>query len=205
MFIGVWNKSVILTYFGLLFSVIGMYLAFTNENILYAFSCLMVSGVCDLFDGKVARMCKRTEKEKKFGVELDSLADTVCFVVFPIIILLNMGLTKIYHVPAFCFFALAGVARLGYFNVSLDEDNLSTPVKYYSGLPVTAIAMLLPLAQLISILIGIKDYSIYYLVIITLIGLLNILNIKIKKPGGLAYPIAAILAVIMLVLFIGVL
>ena len=65
--------------------------------------------------------------------------------------------------------------------------------------------MLLPLAQLISILIGIKDYSIYYLVIITLIGLLNILNIKIKKPGGLAYPIAAILAVIMLVLFIGVL
>ena len=62
MFIGVWNKSVILTYIGLFFSVIGMYLAFTNENILYAFSCLMVSGVCDLFDGKVARMCKRTEK-----------------------------------------------------------------------------------------------------------------------------------------------
>ena len=63
MFIGKWNKSVILTYVGLMFAVAGIFLAFTTDKITYSYSCLMMAGICDLFDGMVARKCKRTEEE----------------------------------------------------------------------------------------------------------------------------------------------
>ena len=64
MFIGVYNLSVLLTYLGVCFAVFGMYLAITG-NIPAAVMCLILAGVCDMFDGYVARKCKRTEDEKK--------------------------------------------------------------------------------------------------------------------------------------------
>lgn len=78
MIIGKWNKSVILTYIGLIFSVLGIFICSTKENsINIAMCCLIISGICDLFDGFIARKCKRTEEEKKFGVQLDSLVDVI--------------------------------------------------------------------------------------------------------------------------------
>ena len=52
--IGFYNYSVILTYMGLAASVIGMTQVFA-ENYRGAFLCLIISGTCDMFDGKVAR------------------------------------------------------------------------------------------------------------------------------------------------------
>ena len=90
MFIGKWNKSVILTYIGLAFGILGIALTLLGVKTKYALMCLMVAGVCDMFDGTVARRCKRTKEEKEFGIQLDSLVDTGCFVMFPIIILLTI-------------------------------------------------------------------------------------------------------------------
>ena len=71
MFIGFYGASVLLTYIGLAFSVTGMVLAFLG-HILAAVMCLILAGVCDMFDGTVARDCKRSETEKKFGIQIDS-------------------------------------------------------------------------------------------------------------------------------------
>lgn len=203
MFIAKWNKSVILSYVGLVFAIIGMYICVTTGNILHALSCLIVSGVCDLFDGKVARMCKRTKDEVKFGIQLDSLVDTASFVVFPIIILLTIGLTDWYQLPVLALFAICGIARLGHFNCLVEDSD--KPVDYYTGLPVTAIAMVLPLLYLLSYIIPSNIYPIVLTILIGVNALLNILTIKVKKPRGIAYPIFAIAAIIMLVLFLGVL
>lgn len=203
MFIAKWNKSVILSYVGLVFAIIGMYICVTTGNILHALSCLIVSGVCDLFDGKVARMCKRTKDEVKFGIQLDSLVDTASFVVFPIIILLTIGLTDWYQLPVLALFAICGIARLGHFNCLVEDSD--KPVDYYTGLPVTAIAMILPLLYLLSYIIPSNIYSIVLTILIGVNALLNILTIKVKKPRGIAYPIFAIAAIVMLVLFLGVL
>ena len=47
----------------------------------------MFSGFCDMFDGIVARTKKdRTDEEKRFGIQLDSLSDIVCFGVLPFVI-----------------------------------------------------------------------------------------------------------------------
>jgi CDP-diacylglycerol--serine O-phosphatidyltransferase len=203
MFIAKWNKSVILSYVGLVFAIVGMYICVTTGNILHALSCLIVSGVCDLFDGKIARMCKRTKDEIKFGIQLDSLVDTASFVVFPIIILLTMGLTDWYQLPVLALFAICGIARLGHFNCLVEDSD--KPVAFYTGLPVTAIAMVLPLLYLFSYIIPSNIYPIVLTILIGVNALLNILTIKVKKPKGIAYPIFAIAAIVMLVLFLGVL
>lgn len=203
MFIAKWNKSVILSYVGLVFAIVGMYICVTTGNILHALSCLIVSGVCDLFDGKIARMCKRTKDEIKFGIQLDSLVDTASFVVFPIIILLTMGLTDWYQLPVLALFAICGIARLGHFNCLVEDSD--KPVAFYTGLPVTAIAMILPLLYLFSYIIPNNIYPIVLTILIGVNALLNILTIKVKKPKGIAYPIFAIAAIVMLVLFLGVL
>jgi hypothetical protein len=82
MFIVKFNKSVIVTYLGVVFGCLSMYFAFSKvafaevNHIRYSLIFLMLAGVCDMFDGKIARMCKRTKQEKEFGIQLDSLADT---------------------------------------------------------------------------------------------------------------------------------
>ena len=55
--IGFYNYTVILTYMGLASAVVGMVTALKG-NLLVAVVCLMVSGACDMFDGKVARTKK---------------------------------------------------------------------------------------------------------------------------------------------------
>ena len=63
--LGKWNKSVILSYIGLSFSVLGVFLIFKGLDTKYSIVCFMYAGICDLFDGQIARKCKRTEQEKR--------------------------------------------------------------------------------------------------------------------------------------------
>ena len=54
--IGYYNYSVILTYIGLASAVYGMVQAM-SYNPRVAILCLMVCGLCDAFDGAIARTC----------------------------------------------------------------------------------------------------------------------------------------------------
>ena len=96
--IGKWNKSVILTYIGFVFSIIGIILITLKVELKYAIVCLMYAGICDLFDGTVARKCKRTKDEKEFGIELDSIVDVMSFIAFPIVVFATIN-TSWYFIP----------------------------------------------------------------------------------------------------------
>ena len=90
--IGFYNYTVILTYLSLASSVIGMACAICGM-LQWAVCCLAISGLFYAFDGRVARTKKdRTEDEKSFGIQIDSLCDMVCFGVFPVIICWNAGM-----------------------------------------------------------------------------------------------------------------
>ena len=90
-FIGVYDYTVVLTYIGLMFSVFGMTQAIHSDYKMAIF-CLAMSGICDTFDGRIARTKKnRTEDEKSFGIQLDSLCDVVCFGIFPALICYLLG------------------------------------------------------------------------------------------------------------------
>ena len=112
--IGFYDYTVILTYISFASSISGIFLA-TRGHFNWAIFCLAFSGLCDMFDGKIARTKKnRTEDEKRFGIQIDSLCDVVCFGVFPIVLCYELGMTHFYSIPILIFFGLAGVIRLGY-------------------------------------------------------------------------------------------
>lgn len=198
MLIGKYNKSLIISYLGVVFAIVGMYFA-AISNFKYSMICLILSGVCDMFDGKFARMCKRSKDEELFGIQLDSLADTIDFVAFPIVFGLFFGFNKWYNIISYALLAMAGIQRLCHFNVLVMNKNDKGPVKFYSGLPVTSTAITYPLIWLISKYCP-SVYQIVFTALTYITAILFVLNIKVPKPRGVAYPIIAIIAVVGIVL-----
>ena len=201
--IGKWNKSVILSYIGLSFSVLGMFLIFKGYELKYIFCCFIAAGVCDMFDGTVARRCKRTEEEKLFGIELDSLVDVFSFVAFPIVIAYSLGLNEWYHIPAYILYGIFGVARLAHFNITVEDT--SKPRKYYEGLPVTMSALIFPLLFSLSFILEKALFNTVYFIVLILVGILFILKIKIPKPGIKISLLLLILSIIFSILYLFVL
>ena len=110
--IGFYNYTVYLTFIGMLSSVCGIGFAFGGK-LIPAVICLMFSGFCDMFDGIVARTKKdRSEEEKRFGIQLDSLSDIVCFGILPFAIGLSAGANKWWQIAIMSLFSLAGLIRL---------------------------------------------------------------------------------------------
>lgn len=182
-FIGFYNYTVILTYLSLISGVIGMKLACDGRFGL-SVCCLMFSGICDMFDGAVARSKKgRSPDEKSFGIQLDSLSDVICFGVFPAVYLYFRGINTVYGIAILIFYVLTAVIRLAFFNVletkrQMTEDGCA---KYYRGLPVTSSAIIFPFFYLLGM--ALKNHimiAIYY-VLPLLIGILFISDIKIPK------------------------
>ena len=79
--IGFYDYTVILTYLSLMSGTIGIMLCLNGMGHPYlGMFFLLFSGLCDTFDGKVARSKKdRTTQMKKFGIQIDSLSDLLAF------------------------------------------------------------------------------------------------------------------------------
>lgn len=185
MFIGKYNKSVIVTYIGVVFSILGIYNAL-NNSIRLGMLFLIFAGICDLFDGKYARMQKRTKEEEAFGVQIDSLADMINFVATPIVFALCLGLNNWYHLVIYSFYTLAGITRLGYFNIQADNES-DSPIAFYKGLPVTYAALIFPIVWVFSFYLQASIFKALYALTIFVVAVLFISNIRIKKPRGYAY------------------
>ena len=181
--IGFYNYTVILTYMGLASSLIGIYLAMSGSPITMAVIALMISGLCDMFDGKVARTRKRTDDEKKFGIQIDSLCDLICFGLLPAAIGYSVGMNKFYHIAIMIFFTLAALIRLAYFNVAEESRQVRTSEarREYEGLPVTSVALILPLFYSFRKDMGALFPDIYAFLLL-LIGAAFITRFRLKKP-----------------------
>lgn len=182
--IGFYSYTVVLTYLGLASAAMGMILTFQGFA-KYALFCLAFSGLCDMFDGKVARLKKdRTEDEKRFGIQIDSLCDVVCFGAFPMILCYSIGMRGPAGISILVFYLIAGVIRLAFFNVMEEkrQDETDEARKYYQGLPITSIAIILPLFCTLRPLLGHRFLSELHVCILT-VGLLFIINFPLRKPG----------------------
>ena len=182
--IGFYSYTVVLTYLGLASAAMGMILTFQGFA-KYALFCLAFSGLCDMFDGKVARLKKdRTEDEKRFGIQIDSLCDVVCFGAFPMILCYSIGMRGPAGISILVFYLIAGVIRLAFFNVMEEkrQDETDEARKYYQGLPITSIAIILHLFCTLRPLLGHRFLSELHICILT-VGLLFIINFPLRKPG----------------------
>ena len=195
LFIGVWNLANGVTWLGISAAVVAMWFAL-SENPRIAMLLFLVSGLCDLFDGRVARMFERTDVEKAFGIQLDSFADTVSFVVFPAVFLLTLT-TAPWAVVLAILYVLAGITRLCWFDITTDGDT-----KYFAGVPVTYMALVLPLAWVIVQAVALNAAPYVTAPVLAVMGILYVLNIKVKKPGGVWYAIFGVIAIALAVLLL---
>lgn len=182
--IGFYNYTVWLTFAGLCSSVIGMGLAVCGRPVA-AVICLMISGFCDMFDGVIARTkTDRTEEEKCFGIQLDSLSDIVCFGILPVVIGLSIGVRAWWQIGMMTLFALAGLIRLAYFNVTEETRQKASGEKRrcYLGLPITASALIVPIGCCFKPLLG-SAFPVVYAVLLLCIGGLFVSPIRVKKPA----------------------
>lgn len=118
-------------------------LIFANEtNITGAIACVLIAAILDACDGRVARA---TGSVSKFGAELDSLADVICFGAVPAFILYQWGLSTYGSLGWIACLSLAAASalRLARFNVMADTPGKpSWAGHFFTGVPAPAGAFL---------------------------------------------------------------
>lgn len=194
--IGFYNFSVVLTYIGLASAIVGMTQA-CDEKYKIAIVCLMLCGICDMFDGKIARAMKRSEDAQKFGIQIDSLCDLVCFGVFPAMLGYSFGARGFFGNFCLVCYVLCAVIRLGFFNVMEEKRQKESNElrKEYQGLPVTSAAVIFPLVFLLKDT-GRFSFSLVWEIAMLFVAFLFVLDFKVKKPDKIAVYIFLILAII---------
>ena len=202
--IGYYDYTVILTYCGMLTAVTGIFLSL-HEYYWSAILCLMIAGVCDIFDGAVASTKDRNRSEKDFGIQIDSLSDLISFGVLPaVFVYMITGQSPASGVIC-AGYVLCALIRLAYFNVLEEErQRVSTERrKIYLGLPVTAAAALLPIAYLIFHY-GLIMRSAVFPVTLFLLGTGFLAPFEIRKPAIIGkIAIGAVALLEMTAMFLG--
>lgn len=202
--IGIYDYTVVLTYLSLLSAGTGIVVALGGNGHPYlGIFFLLFCGLCDAFDGKVASTKKnRSDMERKFGIQIDSLSDLIAFGVLPTCIgaafirvspnlnnVLNGDgiawycvLLKVLIFGILILYTLTALIRLAYFNVT-EEERQSTETgarKYYLGLPVTSASIIFPSVALFQYLFP-SDLTWVYIAAVIITGILFISPFKIKK------------------------
>lgn len=162
---------------GLLSLTMTLAAASQNNPEYYKLACvfILLAGIIDRYDGRVARALKVSSE---LGKELDSLSDLVSFGVAPSILaynLINIG-------PDFRFvsyillliFPIAGAYRLARYNLSTFDGN-------FRGIPITIAGTFMALYFLILLLLNISSNPILTIILMFLCSYLMVSNIKIKK------------------------
>ena len=168
-FIGFYDYTVILTYLSLAAAVLGMAQAI-HGHYKTAIFYLAFAGICDAFDGRIARMKKdRTADEKNFGIQLDSLCDVICFGAFPALICYLLGVRGALGVALVIFYCLCAVIRLAFFNVL--EGN------------VTSIAFILPLTFWLQFVVPEIVFFVLLHLVLLGVGFLFVLDFRMPKPS----------------------
>ena len=194
--IGFYDYTVILTYISLASSVIGMTQAI-HGRFKVAVVLLAFSGLCDMFDGKIARTKKdRSEDAKAFGIQIDSLCDVVCFGAFPALICYLLGVRGVLGMTIIALYCVASVIRLAFFNVMEMNNALVTAdgEKFYRGLPITSMAVALPLVFMVQFFVPDSVFVICLHLLLLVVGLMFIVDFKFRKPSNTT--LAALVTVI---------
>ena len=224
--IGVYDYTVILTYLSLMSGATGIFVALQGYGHPYiGVFFLLLSGLCDAFDGKVARTKKnRTKLQKDFGVQIDSLADLVSFGLLPPSIGMAMlRVSERYSELKFineltrkvswysiiltviaALYVLAALIRLAYFNATEEERAMEiqkTGNMHYTGLPVTSAALVFPFVVLVHFITRF-DFSLLYFFVLLLIAILFVCPFKLKKMGGKALYVLVAIGIVEFILLI---
>jgi len=121
----------------------------TQNNFILAITLAWIGGAFDIFDGKIARKYKLSNE---FGVQLDSFADFLSFVLVPVFLIFQAiyatsldGVALLLAAIVSIYYVISGLRRLIHFNIHTDAGEVD---KYFTGVPTPLGAILLWLVYL---------------------------------------------------------
>lgn len=162
-----------------LFTAMNMFCGFyamvsaINGKFVPAAYALIVAGVFDNLDGKIARMTRSTSK---FGVEFDSLADLVSFGVAPGLMIYLWALEPLGRIGwlAAFLFVICGALRLARFNTQVDTVSSD----HFMGLPIPAGAGMNAVTVLFCHKLGLVANPLAILVMLYLLSFLMVSTLR---------------------------
>lgn len=186
--LGFYGYWVWLTYLSVLTSFTGVTFALKGQPSA-AIVCLIASGVCDMFDGSVARTAKRNHMQKAYGIQIDSLADVMSFGLLPAAIgycLFDMSgntgiLATVVTIAVCVLYVLCGLIRLAYFNVTEEEMQARGEKRsYYLGLPITVASLIVSVSYFI--IAGLECVSTVYTCLLAVLAVAFVTPFHMPKP-----------------------
>lgn len=151
-----------------------------NGEFLYAFYCVLASGIFDFFDGMSARLLN---VKSLIGKELDSLADVVSFGFLPgvIIYMLLKDSTTNQYIPYFAFLIpVFSALRLAKFNIdsrqTTDFIGVNTPMNTFVIVSLPFVMLQFPVLLNTWVLCGITLIS-----SLLLVSEIKLFSMKLKS------------------------
>lgn len=187
----------------------------SQANFVHASWLIVAAGVCDLLDGRIARMAKATSP---FGVQYDSLSDLTSFGIAPGVLIYHYSIQpNIYSAENMNFgialaaiYVICAALRLARFNVTAEESSSSASAScvrkgYFQGLPSPVAAGLVVTAVLFQKDMAVFPEFVFEKILVALgllTGLLMVSNVpfpsfkelKPKSKGNLALMFGIIIA-----------
>ena len=142
------NAANLITFGNIAAGVIAIYFI-VKGDFTVAIVLAWIAGGLDIADGKVAR---KYQLSTEFGVQLDSFADFLSFVVMPSFLLFyamdkSSGFQEAVLGMVFIFYIISGLRRLVEFNLKVDAGEVA---KYFEGVPTPLGAILLWVLYLVN-------------------------------------------------------
>lgn len=135
------HPSNTVTYLSILAGLLAIVAAREAASWSLAGACLAISAAADTLDGRFAGLFTRDERQRRFGVELDSLADALTFGLVPVVtlyLLLEFDSTagRAGWLLAALGYVVCAVTRLGYYDLHHQES------RGFVGLPTTVAGLI---------------------------------------------------------------
>lgn len=176
------NIANLVTYLNITMGVMAIYFI-VKGDFFTAIVLAWIGGACDIIDGKLARKYKLSTE---YGIQLDSFADFLSFVVMPSFLLFYAvkhytnvsGFEEVLLGFIFIWYIISGLRRLVEFNMKVDAGEVA---KYFEGVPVPLGAILLWVLYLLVAYGVIDNGYVIGLLVIAIAWSLNS-NLKIPHP-----------------------
>ena len=138
----------------------------TQNNFFLAIILAWIGGAFDIFDGKIAR---KYALSNEFGVQLDSFADFLSFVLVPTFLIFQSiystlsGLEFLIASMFSIYYVISGLRRLIQFNINADVGEVE---KYFTGVPTPLGAILLWLVYISNIYLSVPAIAVMGLMVL---------------------------------------
>lgn len=181
---------------GLLCALLAIYQAILG-NFSIAIIGVLWAVLFDWADGIIARqMKKRTDYDRAFGGQFDSLIDIVSFGVFPAVFLLSYAKFNPWFLPGAFLVVASSAIRLSYFNVFGLVDS-----KTYLGLALDNNVLILAFVFLFEGFIGYTVFSIVLYALLMIFLVLNLAPIRTPKFTGKWFYVLVIYVLVLTVIY----